>query len=86
MEMISYNGVKVPVTCLGDAVYAIWDGYGYWLRLNDHRNEEGQIYLEPPVLNSLWNFATDCNKLRMKLEDERKEAENLANSNNKQEG
>lgn len=82
MEFIDFGGDKRPATYLGDAVYVIYDGYGYWLRLNDHKNAEGQIYLEPPVLNSLWSFATECNKLRMKLENERKESSNLANTNN----
>ncbi len=75
MEMIDFDGRKVPATYLGDAVYAIYDGYGYSLRLNDHRNEEGQIYLEPLVFSNLTNFVTECNKLREKLENERKEEE-----------
>jgi hypothetical protein len=86
MDIVEIDGVRVPTTYLGDAVYCLYDGDGYWLRLSDHRNAVGQIYLEPSVLNSLWTFATECNKLRMKLENERKESENLASPINKQEG
>lgn len=45
---------------LGDAVYAVFDGEGMWLRLNDHENEEGQIYLEPQVLKRLRSFYVQC--------------------------
>ena len=64
MDMIEFEGERRPATYLGDAVYAIYDGYGYWLRLNDHRNIEGQIYLEPSVLYALTNFVKQCNQLR----------------------
>lgn len=85
MEMIEFGGRKVPVTYLGDAVYAIYDGYGYWLRVNDHRSEVGQIYLEWPVLDSLFSFVEACKQLRVR-ENERKESENLASTNDSQEG
>lgn len=49
-------------TYIGDAVYALFDGRGIMLRLNDHRNEEGEIYLEPEVLEALNRFHERCNK------------------------
>lgn len=88
MDLVVLNGVKVPATYLGDAVYCLFDGYSYLLRLNDHRNKEGQICLEPQVLNSLLNFVEECNKLREVIEKEnakRKESENLASTDNTQE-
>jgi hypothetical protein len=45
------------VEYLGDAVYAIADGYGILLRVGDHRSEFGQIRLEPEVLIALNKFA-----------------------------
>lgn len=84
MNHTEVSGVELPAIYLGDAVYAIYDGYSYWLRLNDHRNTEGEICLEPSVLNNLFNFVGECSQLR--VADERKESENLANTNNKQEG
>ena len=83
MDFIELDGRKVPAVYLGDAVYALHDGYGCFLRVGDHRNEEGQIYLEPSVLTNLNNFNKQCNQLR---EDEKKESENLANTNDKREG
>ena len=44
-----------PVTYIGDAVYAAFDGYGIELRLNSHESE-CVVYLEPPVLQSLIHF------------------------------
>ena len=43
---------------LGDAVYAEFDGYGVWLRANDHREKfcTDKVYLEPPVLEALNRF------------------------------
>ena len=43
---------------VGDGVYAMFDGFGIWLRT--HRDDEThQIYLEPSVLS-------DVNKLFMR--------------------
>ena len=43
---------------LGDGVYAEFDGFGVWLRANDHRDEfaTDKIYLEPEVLYQLNGF------------------------------
>lgn len=43
---------------LGDGVYAQWDGYGFWLRANDHRDHlcTDKIYIEPGVLDTLVQF------------------------------
>lgn len=38
---------------LGDAVYIGHDGYHVVLRLNTHYNTEGQISLEPDMLDKL---------------------------------
>ena len=84
MDMVEIDGRKIPATYLGDAVYCLFDGYSYWLRLNDHRNKEGEICLEPSVLENLIKFKEDCNQLREN--EKRKESENLANSNSTEEG
>jgi len=41
---------------LGDGVYVAFDGFGFWLHANDHKNPTDRIYLEPEVLNALNNF------------------------------
>jgi hypothetical protein len=56
MEIIEVMEGKRPATYLGDAVYAIFDGCSIWLRLDDHRNENGQICLDPKVFKALVNF------------------------------
>ena len=47
-----------PHSYLGDGVYASFDGYGIWLRANDHREDRctDKIYLEPEVLIALNRF------------------------------
>ncbi len=83
-EFVNYHERKVPATYIGDAVYALNTGHGILLRLNDHRNEDGEIYLEQDVMNNLISFINSCPNLGSK-EDERKESENLASTNGKQE-
>lgn len=41
---------------MGDGVYVIFDGQGFWLHANDHANPTDKIYLEPGVWEnlSLW--------------------------------
>lgn len=56
MEMIEFEGAKVPASYLGDGVYAIFDGYGIWLHVSDHRNPTDRVYLEPSVLSALNAF------------------------------
>lgn len=73
MTLVKYGDLEVPATYLGDAVYAIYDGYSYRLRLNDHRNEEGEIVLEPSVLNSLNQFREACQIWRAEEIAKRKE-------------
>ena len=53
-----------PHSYLGDGVYAIFDGYGIWLRANDHRESRcsDKIYLEPSVLRSLNIFNEEVEK------------------------
>lgn len=84
MDFVKFGKTEVPATYLGDAVYALYDGHYCILRLNDHRNKEGQIFLEPSVVTNLLRFIKECNQLR--TTNERKESENLANTDNKQEG
>ena len=78
MDFIEEIGQKVPATYIGDAVYAIYDGYNYILRLNDHRNVAGQIVLEPPVLKNFSRFVEECKQWGKQVENEREESENLA--------
>lgn len=41
---------------LGDGVYAIFDGYGIELRINDLYDPTDKAYLEPPVAKALIDF------------------------------
>ena len=41
---------------LGDGVYAAFDGYSVWLRVNDHRDQSREICLEPDVIEALNRF------------------------------
>jgi hypothetical protein len=43
-------------TYLGDGVYAAFDGFSIYLRINDHRDDSHEICLEPEVLTALNNF------------------------------
>ncbi len=45
---------------IGDGVYVIFDGFGFWLHTNDLENPSDRIYLEPTVLESLNRFAKLC--------------------------
>jgi hypothetical protein len=62
MEMIDYNGKKVPASYLGDGVYAIFDGSGVWLHANDHKYPTDKIYLEPEVFEALRRFTEEVNR------------------------
>ena len=62
MEMIDFEGAKVPATYLGDGVYAIFDGYGIWLHANDHRNPTDKVYLEPEVFDNLIKFKEEVRR------------------------
>ena len=42
---------------LGDGVYAIYDGFGIWLHINDHNLPADSAYLEPSVMEALIRFA-----------------------------
>lgn len=56
MDIIDFGGVKRPASYLGDGVYAIFDGYGIWLHVNDHEDPTDRVYLEPSVLERLTEF------------------------------
>jgi hypothetical protein len=49
------NTMENP-THIGDGVYVYFDGFGFELRVNDHRNPMA-VYLEPSVLDALNRFA-----------------------------
>jgi hypothetical protein len=57
--------MKEKNTCdyLGDGVYIEFDGYAFWLRANDHRDNycTDKIYLEPSVINALNRFVERVN-------------------------
>ena len=57
MNIIEFQGKKRPATYLGDAVYAIFDGFGYWLHTGSHDHPEQRVYLEPYVLDALVRFS-----------------------------
>lgn len=42
---------------IGDAVYAVFDGNGIELRLDNHENTAGTIYLDSEVFLALIRFA-----------------------------
>jgi len=42
---------------IGDGVYAVFDGTGIELKINDFNNPTDVAYLEPEVLNALIRFA-----------------------------
>ena len=42
---------------LGDGVYAAFDGFGIWLLANNHEDPTDKIYLEPEILQALYQFA-----------------------------
>ena len=42
---------------IGDGVYTEFDGYGIWLKANDHRTPTDKVYLEASVLRGLIRFA-----------------------------
>lgn len=54
---------------LGDGVYACYDGYGIWLRTNDHREHlcTDKVYLEPAVLESLNKFISKAEEKKNDL-------------------
>lgn len=61
----------MPHSYLGDGVYAMFDGFGIWLRANDHREEmcSDKIYMEPSVIRAFNNFVNlmaDYSKERRK--------------------
>ena len=49
--------------CLGDGVYAIFDGRGVWLHANDHEFPTDKVYLEPEVLSALERFVKRCKSI-----------------------
>jgi len=56
MEIINFRGAKAPASYLGDGVYAIFDGFGIWLHINDHEAPTDRVYLEPKVFRALLEF------------------------------
>jgi hypothetical protein len=54
---------------LGDGVYAVFDGWHIWLRLNSHDNTEGQIALEPSVYAALVRYHDRLAKLEASREE-----------------
>ena len=46
-----------PIEHMGDGVYAIFDGFGITLNINDHQFPTDTAYLEPQILNALIRFA-----------------------------
>lgn len=38
---------------VGDGVYIMFDGYGFWLHANSHDKPTDKIYLEPEVFSIL---------------------------------
>lgn len=38
---------------IGDGVYVMYDGFGFWLHANSHDKPTDRIYLEPQVFDAL---------------------------------
>lgn len=56
MEIIDFHGHKRPAAYLGDGVYVIYDGLGYWLHANDHAHPTDRICLDVEVFDALMEF------------------------------
>jgi len=82
MDTVEFQGRKCPASYLGDGVYAIYDGFGIWLRTGDHREEyaTNNIYFEPQVVDSFNLFIKQL--CEMRKEGERKESQNMAENLN----
>jgi len=61
VRIIDFEGKKRPAEYLGDAVYAIFDGYGIWLHTGSHDEPINKVYLEPGVVTALTNFLRQAN-------------------------
>ena len=48
---------KNPEDYIGDGVYVEFDGFGVWVKANDHKNPTDKVYLEPEVFAKLLRFA-----------------------------
>jgi len=60
--------MKLEPIYLGDAVYAVDRGDGILLRLNNHDNEEAEIFLDSSVLSALNNYAERIDTSRKKYD------------------
>ena len=51
-------------TYLGDGAYAVFDGYGIWLRANSHKEEDctGQVFLDQVAIKTLVEFDKEVRK------------------------
>lgn len=47
---------KIPVTYLGDGLYARFDGYGFWITSENGVSVLNEIYIEPEVWDNLIAF------------------------------
>lgn len=47
---------------LGDGVYAIFNGDGFWLHVSDLNKPTDRVYLEPKVLAELNRFVKHCHE------------------------
>ena len=55
-------------TYCGDGVYAMWDGFGIELRVNDIDQPSDVVYLEPEVMQVLIDFFES----KMEIKDDEK--------------
>jgi len=62
-----------PVEHIGDGVYAIYDGIGFWLYANDHLNPTDKVYLEPSVMEAFDRWRKFCDTLKSSELTERDE-------------
>ena len=62
MDIMRRHGKKVPVSYLGDGLYAVFDGFGIWLLANSHEDPTDKVYLEPDVFQALVNFEKESKK------------------------
>lgn len=41
---------------IGDGVYTEYDGFGVWLKTNNHLHPDDKVYIEPQVWRALKRF------------------------------
>lgn len=78
---IKYKGKEYEVEYLGDAVYALFDGYGIWLHANSHDKPTDRIYIEDMTLANLITFVNSIRDRKLKFVNSIMERKSKEDSN-----